>query len=144
LTATGSLEAICQARIKVPTREKRGRDLSCHRARPGRVLIASRSATFEQLATAIDDAIARWNRNHLHEFTLTDGTVITPHRWWDGEEPDRSLDGAKTRLGRLRLSEQFAYVFDLGDNWQHLCTVAPQRADPLETLGIIPVGPLPC
>ena len=43
-----------------------------------------------------------------------------------------------------RPGEQFAYTFDLGDNWQHPCTVAPQRADPLETLGIIPVGPLPC
>ncbi len=78
-------------------------------------MIASRSATFEQLATAIDDAFARWDRNHLHEFTLADGTIITPHRWWDAEEPDGSLDGAKTRLGRLRLSDQFAYVFDLGD-----------------------------
>jgi hypothetical protein len=38
--------------------------------RPGRVLIASRSATFEQLAEAIDDAFARWDRSHLHEFTL--------------------------------------------------------------------------
>ena len=47
--------------------------------RPGRVVIASRSATFEQLATAIDDAFARWDRNHLHEFTLADGTIITPH-----------------------------------------------------------------
>ena len=75
---------------------------------------------------------------------MADGTVIIPVRWWDGEEPERSLDGAKARLGRLRPGEQFAYTFDLGDNWQHLCTVAPQRADPLETLGIIPVGPLPC
>jgi hypothetical protein len=31
------------------------------------VLIVSRSATLEQLATAIDDAFARWDRNHLHE-----------------------------------------------------------------------------
>jgi Plasmid pRiA4b ORF-3-like protein len=105
---------------------------------PGRV------ATFEQLGKAIDDAFARWDHNHLHEFTLADGTLIIPARWWDGEEPQRSLDGAKARLGRLRPGEQFAYTFDLGDNWQHLCTVAPQRADPLETLGIIPVGPLPC
>jgi hypothetical protein len=112
--------------------------------RPGRVLIAARTATFEQLGKAIDDAFARWDHNHLHEFTLADGTVIIPVRWWDGEEPERSLDGAKARLGRLRPGEQFAYTFDLGDNWQHLCTVAPQRADPLETLGIIPVGPLPC
>jgi hypothetical protein len=112
--------------------------------RPGRVLIASRSSTFEQLATAIDDAFARWDRSHLHEFTLADGTVITPHRWWDGEEPDDSLDGATARLGRLRLGEQFAYVFDLGDNWQHLCTVGPKLADPVETLGIVPDRPLPC
>lgn len=112
--------------------------------RPGRVLIAARTATFEQLGKAIDDAFARWDHNHLHEFTLADGTVIIPVRWWDGEEPEGSLDGAKARLGRLRPGEQFAYTFDLGDNWQHLCTVAPQRADPLETLGIIPVGPLPC
>lgn len=82
--------------------------------RPGRVLIASRSATFEQFATAIDDAFARWDRSHLHEFTLA------------------------------RLSEQFAYIFDLGDNWQHLCTVGPKLADPMESLGIAPDRPLPC
>jgi hypothetical protein len=74
------------------------------------------------------DAFARWDHNHPHEFTLADRTVIIPVRWWDGEKPERSLDGAKARLGRLRPGEQFAHTFDLGDNWQHLCTVAPQRA----------------
>jgi Plasmid pRiA4b ORF-3-like protein len=101
-------------------------------------VIRYRPVTLEQLAAAIDDAFARWDRNHLHEFTLADGTIITPHRWWDGEEPDGSLDGAKIRLRRLRLSEQFGYVFDLGDNWQHLYTVGPKLADPVETLGIDP------
>ena len=112
--------------------------------RPGRVLIASRSATFEQLAEAIDGAFARWDRSHLHEFTLADGTPISPLRWWDGEEPEGTVDGSKARLGLLRLGEQFAYVFDLGDNWQHLCTVAPKLADPLETLGTVPDRPVPC
>jgi hypothetical protein len=112
--------------------------------RPGRVLIASRSATFEQLAEAIDDAFARWDRSHLHEFTLTDGTPISPARWWDGDEPEGMVDGSKARLGRLRLGEQFAYVFDLGDNWQHLCTVAPRLTDPVEALGVVPDRPLPC
>lgn len=112
--------------------------------RPGRVLIAARTTTFEHFGNAIDDAFGRWDRSHLHEFTLADGTVITPTRWQDGEEPDGSLDGARVRLGRLRPGAQFAYVFDLGDNWQHLCTVAPQRADPLEALGIVPDRPLPC
>jgi len=112
--------------------------------RPGRVLIASRSASFEQLAEAIDGAFARWDRSHLHEFTLADGTPISPLRWRDGEEPDGMIDGSTARLGRLRLGEQFAYVFDLGDNWQHLCTVAPRLADPLETLGTVPDRPVPC
>jgi hypothetical protein len=31
------------------------------------VLIADRTATFEQLGKAIDDAFARWDHNHLHE-----------------------------------------------------------------------------
>ena len=31
----------------------------------------------------------------------------------------------------------------MGDDWTHLCTVAQQRIDPLEALGIIPDGPLP-
>jgi hypothetical protein len=86
------------------------------RPRPGRVLIAARTATFEQLGKAIDDAFARWDHNRLHEFTLADGTVIIPVRWWDGEEPEGSLDGAKARLGRPRPGEQFAYTLDLGDN----------------------------
>lgn len=112
--------------------------------RPGRVLVAPRSATFEQLAAAIDDGFARWDHSHLHEFTLAGGTVITSRRWPDGDEPAGSLDGAKTGLARLRLGEQFAYVFDLGDGWQHLCTVGPKLADPLESLGIVPDRPLPC
>ena len=65
--------------------------------RPGRVLIAARTTTFEQLGKAIDDAFARWDHNHLHEFTLADGTVIIPARWRDGEEPDGSRRFPATR-----------------------------------------------
>jgi hypothetical protein len=35
------------------------------------------------------------------------------------------------------------YVFDLGDDWAHLCTVGAQRIDPVEALGILPGMPLP-
>ena len=44
------------------------------RPRPGRIFAAVRSHTFRQVADAIDDAFARWDRSHLQEFTLT-GTV---------------------------------------------------------------------
>jgi hypothetical protein len=33
--------------------------------RPGRIFAAARSHTFKQLADAIDDAFARWDRSHL-------------------------------------------------------------------------------
>jgi hypothetical protein len=58
-----------------------------------------------------------------HPLSLSPGPRRTPE------------GGPKARLSRLRPGEQFTYTFDLGDNWQHLRTVAPQRADPLETLG---------
>jgi hypothetical protein len=34
-------------------------------------------------------------------------------------------------------------VFDLGDDWAHLCAVGAQRIDPVEALGILPGTPLP-
>jgi hypothetical protein len=36
--------------------------------RPGRIFAAARSHTFKQLADAIDDAFARWDRSHLQEW----------------------------------------------------------------------------
>jgi hypothetical protein len=39
---------------------------------------------FKQLADAIDDAFARWDRSHLQEFILADG------RTWTGRSRARS------------------------------------------------------
>ena len=38
-------------------------------------------------------------------------------------------------LSRLHPGEQFAYVFDLGDDWARLCTVGARRIGPVEVLG---------
>lgn len=110
--------------------------------RPGRLLVASRSHTFRHLATAIDDAFARWDRAHLHEFPLAEETRIgRVSEDWDGLD---LIDDTRTKLSRLQLDEQFAYVFDLGDSWEHLCTVGPERVDPLEVYGIMRLtGPSP-
>lgn len=110
--------------------------------RPGRILAAARTHSFAQLAEAIDRAFARWDLAHLHMFTLTDGTGVSPLDWWDGEAPDGTLDGQTTKLSKLQAGEQFAYVFDMGDNWAHLCTVGDKRIDPLEELGEIPDTPV--
>ena len=111
--------------------------------RPGRIFAAARSHTFEQLASSIDDAFARWDRAHLQEFTLADGTrLCVPDADW-GVDEDSTEDIGRVKLSRLRPGEQLVYVFDLGDDWAHLCTVGPERIDPLETLGIVPDRPLP-
>ena len=91
--------------------------------RPGRIFAAARSHTFKQLANAIDDAFARWDRSHLQEFTLVDGTrLCDPDPDWE-IEGEVTEDYRRVKLSRLHPGEQFAYVFDLGDDWAHLCTV---------------------
>jgi hypothetical protein len=110
--------------------------------RPGRVLAAARSHNFAQLATAIDDAFARWDRAHLHQFWLADGTLVG--RPDSEDEPDeRSRDARRLTLGRLKAGERFAYEFDFGDRWLHLCTVGEHCIDPAETLGVVPAVPTP-
>ena len=104
--------------------------------RPGRIFAAARSHTFAQLATAIDDAFARWDRSHLHSFDLR-GTLLTGPCSWD-EAPEGSQPSDRVKLSRLEPGEQFIYTFDLGDDWTHLCTVAPSRIDPVDELGSSP------
>lgn len=111
--------------------------------RPGRVFAAARSHSFAQLAEAVDAAFARWDLAHLHMYTLADGTNLSRATDWDGELPEDALDSASTKLSRLNPGDQFAYVFDLGDDWAHLCTVGPERIDPLDTVGSQPQHPVP-
>ncbi|MEU2835473.1 hypothetical protein ABZ667_44185 [Streptomyces lavendulae] len=111
--------------------------------RPGRIFAASRAHSFAQLAKAIDCAFGRWDFAHLHLFTRADGSHVSPLQWWHGEAPEDTADGNTTRLSTLKAGEQFAYVFDMGDDWAHLCTVAEKRIDPLDELGTTPRQPVP-
>ncbi len=86
-----------------------------------------------EACTAIDDAFARWDRAHLHDFTLADGTRLTTPTRWD-EPDDPTLDDRRVKLSRLAGGEQLVYVFDFGDDRAHLCTVDPARIDPLDNL----------
>ena len=125
--------------IRVDLAEGRGDE---YWPRPGRIFAAARSHTFKQLADAIDDAFARWDRSHLQEFSLADGRrLCDPDPDWE-IEGQITEDYRKAKLSRLRPGEQFVYVFDLGDDWAHLCTVGAQQIDPVEVLGIQPDMPL--
>lgn len=113
--------------------------------RPARIFVAARTHTFAQFAESIDDAFARWDLAHLHEFHFPDPDdpsgyerVATPDPDWDMGDV---TDMATTKLSRLDAGQQFLYVFDLGDDWTHLCTVADKRVDPAEVYGITPPRP---
>lgn len=111
--------------------------------RPGRIFAAARTHSFAQLATAIDDGFARWDRAHLHMFTLSGGTHLAePDPDWEFNEM-AVLDYGRTKLSRLHPGDQFVYVFDLGDDWTDLCTIGAERIDPLDILGLVPDAPLP-
>jgi hypothetical protein len=90
--------------------------------------------------SAIDDAFARWDRSHLHEFELADGTRIgTPD---PDVDKDHVLDETREHLSKLQAFQQFIYAFDFGDDWTHLCTVVESGIDPHEVLGVDPDAPL--
>lgn len=117
---------------------------------PGRIFAVGPSHTFGDLAEAINDAFARWDRSHLSVFTLADGRIITDEDTGAefatmGAGPVLvPLDIATTKVARtLEPGAEFQFTFDLGDNWTHRCVLGEQKIDPMEVLGIRPTVPLP-
>ncbi|MEN0134589.1 MAG: UPF0158 family protein [Rhodococcus sp. (in: high G+C Gram-positive bacteria)] len=117
---------------------------------PGRVFAVGPSHTFMDLAEAVNDAFARWDRSHLSMFTLADGRVVTDAE--TGAERAGSLGGPVTepvdiesaKVARLLVpGAEFQFTFDLGDDWTHRCVVGDDKIDPVTVLGIAPRKPLP-
>lgn len=53
------------------------------------------------------------------------------------------LDHAKLKVSReVKPGDVFEYVFDMGDNWRHTCTVLQEKADPIDECGIVPDVPV--
>ena len=114
--------------------------------RPGRVIVASPDMSFRDLAAAIDVAFARWDLTHRQRFTLADGSHLRPPASAEaasaGAASGADQDDATAPLSRLSPGEQFAYEFDLGARWQHLCTVGLALLDPEAELDREPAGPV--
>ncbi len=117
---------------------------------PGRIFAVGPSHTFMDLADAINDAFARWDRSHLSMFTLADGRVITDEE--TGADMASSIRGpiiapidiAAAKVARtVEPGAEFQFTFDLGDAWTHRCVVGEVKVDPVEVLGIRPDSPLP-
>lgn len=109
---------------------------------PGRIFIVGPSHSFAALADAINGAFARWDLSHLHEFELAEGRRIG---FVDPEplfEDDAAVeDHAAVRVGdAVAPGDEFGFVFDFGDRWEHRCRVLDEKADPRQEWG---AGPLP-
>lgn len=117
---------------------------------PGRVFAIGPSHTFIDLAFSINTAFARWDLAHLSMFTLDDGRVVTDletaaEMTGGSHGPLREvvdIDSAKV-VRLVKPGSEFRYVFDLGDDWTHCCSVATQKVDPVEVFGFRPDSPLP-
>ena len=112
-------------------------------AAPGPYFWLSTGHSLHELAESIDDAFARWDRSHLHEFKLPDGRRATEHRYLDEAEPGVA-DADEVTVGEfLTPGQEFVYTFDFGDAWRHHCTVAAEPIDPGRKVGIVPHLPRP-
>lgn len=117
---------------------------------PGRVFAVGPAHTFADLARAIDNAFARWDLSHLSVFTLPDGRLVTDRETGAelgtspfGGFPSAALDIEVAKVMRtVEAGAQFRYVFDLGDDWTHCCSVDTVHVDSGEVLGVIPPAPM--
>jgi Plasmid pRiA4b ORF-3-like protein len=76
-----------------------------------------------------------WQDYHLHEFTVGDRAYGVP----DPEEEHQVLDERTVQLQNLGLSigDRLEYVYDFGDNWQHVLELEDQLQPAAE--GVYPV-----
>jgi hypothetical protein len=99
------------------------------------------SHTFLGLAEAINQGFARWDLSHLHEFELGGGRrigFVDPDPLEDDEVVE---DHAAVKVAAaVAPDEEFTFVFDFGDRWEHRCCVLAEKADPRQQWG---PGPLP-
>lgn len=98
------------------------------------------SHTFAGLADAVNAAFARWDLSHLHEFELAGGRrigFVDPEPFGDGVIEEQAAVKVAAAVGP---GDEFAFVFDFGDRWEHRCRVLAQKADPRQEWGD---GPLP-
>ena len=93
-----------------------------------------------------------WKDSHLHQFVVRGRKYGMPDE--DDVEGNRLLDERKFILGKLISGGRFEYIYDFGDNWEHVLEieeklpldrsfgypvcVAGGRACPPEDVGGIP------
>lgn len=110
----------------------------------GRVMLVGPRHTLKDLAESIDQAFARWDISHLHEFEFPDGRCFgVPDDEWGMSVIDYE---PVTVRSVVHSDEPFTYVFDLGDNWRHRCRLTGtdvSAKDAKDPFGHLPSKPVP-
>lgn len=87
-----------------------------------RQVLVPESITLPKLHEVIQAAIG-WRDSHLHEFEINSVRYGQPDPGWD-QGSGLLLSEAGVLLGKcLADCKSFTYVYDLGDDWQHLIQV---------------------
>ncbi len=77
-----------------------------------------------ELGHAIDVAFGRWDHSHLHESRLGDDRLFVLGSHEDLTPPaPPSATITFAEAGLARVEAEVFYVFDLGDDWTHACTI---------------------
>lgn len=106
-----------------------------------RLFIVGPSHTFFGLSETINQGFARWDLSHLHEFELASGQRIgfVDPDWQFDDEP--VWDHAQLKVASaVGPGDEFRFVFDFGDRWEHRCREMPKKVDVRQACG---PGPLP-
>jgi Plasmid pRiA4b ORF-3-like protein len=102
----------------------------------GRIFIVGPAHTFSALADAINAAFARWDLSHLHEFELAGGRRIGFADPDPFEDDGVVEDQAAVKVAAAVVpGDEFRFVFDFGDRWEHRCRVLDEKADPRQEWG---------
>lgn len=78
------------------------------------------SASLKDMHSIIQAAMG-WQNCHLHQFHVGKQTINGPGFDDPGFSGERSISAARVQLGELiaRKVKRFAYVYDMGDSWEH-------------------------
>jgi hypothetical protein len=113
-----------------------------------KVLICKQPMVWRRIQVPADYTLARlhrviqavmdWQYYHLHEFTVKGRAYGEPEQ----HEENRLLDERTLRLRDLglRIGDRFEYVYDFGDNWQHVLELEDTMLSAVEAVYPLCVG----
>lgn len=73
-----------------------------------------------------------WNNSHLHEFCIKDWSIGMVYDTYDNFPEVEDETELYLRDMKLKESDSFTYIYDFGDNWQHLLSVEKVYSGELE------------